>query len=97
MVVTEAEAREIRDALLALEQKEQQEALTQFNADLAVAQTWWDTVKPAIPTTRDEAVTVFRQIEALLKTETDRFRLIILKQNLELANEKFKELKALGT
>lgn len=95
-MVTRQEAIDMRLALEELAQFEQQQAQTQFDVDLQVALDWWDTVKPAIPTTRQEALDAYRFIEDLLKTETDRFRLIVLRKKLEEANEKFKERKRNG-
>ncbi len=66
------------------------------DAQIQVAVDWWNTVKPVVPQTRDEALTAYRFIEGLLNTETDRFRLGLLREKLQLANEKFKERKRNG-
>ena len=66
------------------------------DAKIQVAIDWWNTVKPAMPQTRDEALTAYRLIEGLLNTETDSFRLVVLRNRLQLANEKFKEIKRNG-
>ena len=63
------------------------------DANIQVAVDWWNTVKPAVPTTRDEALTAYRFIEGLLQTETDSLRLTLLRNKLEQANEKYKERK----
>jgi len=68
---------------------------TDFDANIAIAQAWFDSVKPAPPTNRAEALAVFQFIEGLLQTETDIFRLKLLKIKLQEANIKFKDLKAI--
>ena len=94
--LTRSDAVRIRDAIRQLEQFERQQAKAENDAKIAVAQAWWDSIKPAVPQTRDEALIAYRFIEGLLQTETDRFRLILLRQKLEQANEKFKERKRNG-
>ena len=71
---------------------------SQFTADKAVAETWFATLGIDIQgaTTRDEALANYRAIESLLQTETDRFRVLVLREKLAEANEKFKERKANG-
>lgn len=93
MVVTETQAKEIRDALRLLEQKENQARQTKFNSDLATAQSWYDSLNLAIPVNRDEALIHYKNIELMLKTETNPLRKRILTIELKKANEKFKELK----
>ena len=95
-MTTEQEARDMRDALKLLEQKEAQQQQLINQAKIQVAIDWWNTVKPSIPLTRDEALTAYRFIEELLNSETDEFRLQLLRNKLQLANEKFKERKRNG-
>lgn len=97
MPFTEQDAKDMRDAMNLLQQKEQQQTQTQFDTNIQTALAWWDTVKPQIPTTRQEAKDAFDFIEQLIKTETDTFRLTVLRKKLEEANEKFKEIKKLGS
>ena len=68
-------------------------AKTINDANIQIAVDWWNTVKPAIPLTRDEALTAYRFIDGLLDTETDSFRLELLGKKLLETNEKFKERK----
>ncbi len=111
MPLDNADRQEIRDMILTFMQNnkdkikqffhdaelaEQVAAKVIDDAALAIAITWWNTVKPAVPTTRVEAVAAFKLIEGLLTTETDKFRLRVLRNRLKLADEKFKELKLLG-
>ena len=94
--ITLADAVRIRDVLKQLADKENIDAQKVQDDRRAVVISWWDTVKPSIPTTRDEALTAYRFIESLLSTETDRDRINLLRQKLNLANEKFKERKRNG-
>lgn len=93
MTFTNIEIKEIKDKLKQLENKEQADTKVIDDARRKVASDWWDTKKQPVPTTRDEALTYYRYIEGLIKTETDRDKLSVLRQNLKLANEKFKEIK----
>lgn len=95
-MVTQQQAKDMRDAIRQLEASELAAIQTQRDADIAIAMTWWNTVKPSMPTTRQEALDAFNFIKGLIETETDRFRLHVLKKKLEEANEKFKEIKANG-
>ena len=94
MPVTRAQATEMRDAIKQLEAQERQDEIDQFQADMAIAEAWWQTIKPASPTTRAEALSAYNFIVGLLQTETDEFRVKLLKRKLDLANEKFRERKA---
>ena len=94
--LTQADAVRIRDAIQQLEAFEAQEAQDAADARRAIAEAWWDSVKPDIPQTREEALAAYRFIEGLLETETDADRLNLLRQKLRLANEKFKERKKNG-
>jgi len=95
-MTTQQEAKDMRDAIRQLEQTEEQQTRDQLGANMAIAETWWNTVKPAIPTTRLEALAAYQLIDGLLQTETDQFRIAVLKQKLKLANEEYKERKANG-
>jgi len=96
MSVSENQAKEMRDAIKLLEQKEAQIIQDANDAKYAVAVSWYDSIEPATPTTRAEALTVFQFVEGKLKTETDSFRLALLRQKLKLANDKYKEIKKNG-
>jgi len=107
MAFTQAEVLEMRDKIRQLEANEATQAEADIAAKAAIAQAWWDTIKPAVPTTRDEALAVYRFIELEtidqkrnFENETDRdqkeifqFRVRLLREKLEEANEKFKERK----
>jgi len=106
-MVTQQEASDMRDAIKQLEANEETQRLTKIAARVVVAQSWWDGIKPAVPTTRAEALAVFQFIEAEIVTqinlrdgETDdaqklifRDRINILRKKLGEADEKFKERK----
>jgi len=96
LVVTEAQAREIRDALNLLAQKEHAQRQVDEANNLLVAETWWDGIKPDVPKTRVEAENVINFIKSLQSSETDRFRLYILPKKLELALIKLQERKRSG-
>ncbi len=97
-MVTEQEARDMKSAIEAFQNKDTQSLKTQLVADKATALTWFNGLRIDIQgaLTRDEALTNYRTIESLLKTETDRFRLFVLHGKLDEANEKYKELKRNG-
>ena len=97
-MVTEQEARDMDAAMIAFRNKDDQVLRDQFNADKAIATTWWNGLGIDIQgaLTRDEALANYRTIESLLQTETDRFRLLVLREKLAEANEKFKERKLNG-
>jgi len=106
--LTQADAIRIRDVIAQLEASEAAQLETDRQTKIAVANAWWDGIKPAAPTTRTEALAVFRFIETEIRThktnfenETDpvqkeafRFRVALLHKKLRQANEKFKEVKA---
>ena len=94
--LTRADAVRIRDAIQQLEAFEAQQAQDANDARRAIAEAWWDTVKPNTPQTREEALDAYNFILGLLDTETDADRLTLLRQKLQLANEKFKERKKNG-
>ena len=93
-MTTESEAREIKSAIESFQLKDEQVVQATHQTNIQLAKDWWETVKPTIPTTRQEALDVYNFIKNLLKTETDRYRLQLLNKKLEQANEKFKEIKA---
>lgn len=98
MVVTESQAREMKTAIEAFQATDAQAAQDQNQADLAIALAWFNTLGINIQaaTTRTQALSNFNQIESLLQTETDGFRLAILRKKKIEANEKFKERKRNG-
>ena len=77
---------------------ERQQNKVQRQADLDIALAWYNTLGIDIQgaLTRDEALANYRQIESLLETETDNFRLFILRGKLDEANEKYKQVKAVN-
>ena len=109
-MVTQQEAKDMRDAMRQLDIDEQAQAIVDFDVKIAVAQTWWDGIKPAQPTTRAEALTVFEFIKAELVTQRNNFlievnptqkeifhmRVNLLRKKLKQANEKFMEIKRNG-
>ena len=95
-MVSQQEAREMREAIRLVEQTEGQVAQAKFNADLGVAQAWYNTVERPEPTTRQQALDKFNHIKSLLETETDNFRLGVLRIELKKANEKYREVKRNG-
>ncbi len=96
MAVTRQQAEEMRDAIKQLEEGEVVAAKVINDANIQVAVDWWDTIKPAVPRTRDEALAAYQFIEGLLQTETDNYRLVLLRQKLRDANEKYRERKRNG-
>jgi len=94
MPVSENQAREMFAAIQDFQLKDAQAEKVTYDNNIAIAEAWWDTVKPPIPTARQEALDVYNIIVQLLKSETDEFRLFILNTKLQQANEKFKEIKA---
>ena len=96
MTFTNPEIIQIRDGLRLLEKKESDAAQVISEAKRQVAIGWWNTVKPNIPQTRNQALTAYHTIQDMIKTETDADRLSLLRQKLFDANEKFKERKKNG-
>jgi len=94
-MTTEQEAKDMRDALELLRIKEDGERKTQHDLKLATTQTWFGSLNIPVATNRDEALTNFKNIESMIKTETDQFKSNFLRTELTKANEKFKELKKL--
>jgi len=95
MVVTEAQAREMQAAIDAFQAKDGQIRRDQNQTDLALALAWYNQQGIQIPnaTTRTQALQNFNDIKALMQTETDSFRLGILRQKVQEANEKYKAVK----
>jgi len=110
MAFTNSEIKEIRDKLILLEERDQKDLEDIRIANLAVAEAWWDTIKPRVPQTRNEALTAYRFIQSEIETQRTNFedetepvqkeifgfRLRVLNQKLKLANEKFIERKRNG-
>ncbi len=108
MMVTQQEARDMWDAIQQFQTADGLQAQIDRDAKIAVAQTWWDGIKPATPTTRAEALSAHGFVKTTLdaeiilfknevepvQKEIHQFRVVLLRKKLELANEKFKELKA---
>ena len=95
-MVTQQEAKEMRDAIKQLEESERQQTQTQNDAKIQIARDWYNTVEKPTPTTRQEALYIFNFIKSLIEIETDRDRLRLLKNKLDEANEKYKEIKRNG-
>lgn len=95
MPFTEQEAIDMENATRLLQQKRQQQFQAQHETDLAIALAWFNTLGINIQasTTRTKALNNFNQIKSILQTETDVFRLTILRNKIEEANEKYKEIK----
>ena len=98
MATTEIQAREIHTAIGDFQSKDAQVAQVQFDMDKAVAVSWFDSLGIDITeaTTRVEVATIYFQIEALLESETDRFKITVMRAKLDEANEKYKEIKRNG-
>lgn len=94
-MVSLQEAEEMRDAIRQLEQIENQQTQAQNQANRGVALSWFNTqgINIQSATTRLQALGNFNQIKSLIQTETDTFRLTILKIKLLDANEKYKQVK----
>ena len=95
MPFTEQDAKDMRDAMILLEQKESQQAQAQHQANIGIATAWFNTlginIQPS--TTRTQAKAIFDEIELLLENETDRFRLEVLEGKKIEANTKYKAVK----
>jgi len=95
-MTTQQEARDMRDALKLLEESETRQRFDARQILINDALIWWNMNKPPMPTTRQAALDAFNFIKQLLETETDRFRLALLREKLDQANNKFKEIKRIG-
>ena len=97
-MVTEQEARDMKTAIESFMNKDLETIKNQTDANKAIALTWFNGLRIDIQTatTREQALVNYNAIESLLKTETERFRLVILREKKEEANEKYRELKRIG-
>jgi len=97
-MVTQQEAKDMRDAIRQLEASEETTRISQRNTDMQIGLDWYNTLGIDIQsvTTRNEALTIYRQITTLLETESEFFRRSILEQKKREAEDKFKELKRIG-
>jgi len=107
MAFTQTDIVEIRNKLKQLELADEVQAEVDAVAKMAVAQSWWDALKPFIPTTRAEALVIYQFIEAEkitqrtnasnernpIQKEIYQFRVKLLAKKLDEANEKYKEIK----
>lgn len=95
MPFTEQDVIDFENAARLLQQKRQQQAQDQHQADIAIATTWFDTlgINIQVSTTRTKALEIHDEIKQLLETETDKFRQRIISQKLFEANEKYIAVK----
>lgn len=95
MSFTEQDAIDMETATRLLQQKRQEQDKTQYDANIQIALTWFNTLGINIQsaTTRTQAKINHDEIESILKTETDSFRKSILRQKLVEANEKYIAVK----
>ena len=96
ILVTQQEAKEMREALNLLDQTEAQATKVQFDANMAITQAWYNTVEKPVPTTRQQALDKFNHIKSLLETETNKYKITLLHIKLQEANKKYIEVKANG-
>jgi len=94
-MVTEQEARDMNTAILLFQAVDATADRAQFDADKAVAVTWFGTLGIDVvgATTRTQAIRNYNDIEIQIGTQTDKFRLLVLREKLYETNEKFKEIK----
>jgi len=94
-MVTEQEAKDMRDMIQQVEQTEEQQRETQNQADITIAERWFNSLGINIQraTTRTQALRNFKRIESLLQTETNSFRKSVLSKKLIEAAEKYKAVK----
>jgi len=97
-MVTQIEAKDMRDAIKQLEVFETQQAKAQQDILIRQAEDWFRTLGINInsATTRNQALRNFQDIKILIESETERFKKAILRKKLEQANEKYKEVKRNG-
>lgn len=97
-MVTEQEARDMQTAIDTFENKDERDRQDQFNIDKGIAETWFNTLGIDIQgaLTRDQALINYRNIQGLLVVATNRFRIIVLKEKLIEAENKFLERKKNG-
>jgi len=86
-----------------LDKRDSDAAAAQRAIDLGIVNDWWDaTIKPTLVWNNsqsliDQRVNIlidYNNVKLLLDTETDKFRLFVIREKLEQANEKFKQIKA---
>jgi len=94
-MVTEQEAKDMRDSLRLLESNESQKEQAQQEALRTLAQTWYNQqgIDIQSATTRTQALDNYNRIRVFRFSETDNKRKNILGQKLREANEKYKEVK----
>jgi len=96
MVVTEQEARDMADAIEAFQLKDSDTAKAINDANIATAQSWFDGVPQIVhpeANTRDEGYANLDEIESLQRTETDQFRLRVLRLERQKAVERIHVIK----
>jgi len=93
----------VRLATEFLENEERIAAQAIRDAAIAAANTWWnDIIKPTLVWRNSQTLIIQREniiidynnVKPLLDTETDKARLFVIREKLEQANEKFKQIKA---
>jgi len=86
-----------------LENQRQAEAQATWDAGIAAATTWWNsTIQPTLlwnntQTLEDQRTNIlidYNNVKLLLNTETDQYRIYLIKQKLKQAEDKFKQIKA---
>jgi len=106
-MTTEAEAREISAAIEQFKSADIATREQEITDRVAVAQAWWDSIKPVVPTTRLEALAAYKFIETEIITQRTnhnnetvevqklvfRDRVNMLNKKLLEADEKYKERK----
>ena len=99
---TEQEARDMEAAIKAFQIKDGQVIQDKFNTDKAIAITWFDTnILPTLTWNNTQPLDIqrvnilvdFRTLENLLTTETDRFRLLIIKEQKDIVENTFIRIK----
>jgi len=93
ILVSRQQAEEMREAIDQLEIFEAEQNKIDFDNNIQIALTWWKGIKPTVPNSRTEALGIVNLIKGLQITETDNFRLHILRQKLDKALEKLQEVK----
>ena len=86
-----------------LSNQRQAEADAIRQAGLDAANTWWNnTIQPtllwnntqSLEEQRANILTDYNNVKLLLDTETDQYRIYLIKQKLKQAEDKFKQIKA---
>ena len=98
---TEQEARDMHQAITDFQDKDSQAESTQQQADLATAQTWYDTtIEPTLTwrntqTDRQQLQNTFSDRDTLEATVTaDRFRQTILRNEIEKLTTRIRQIKS---